>query len=460
MKHRKLRGQTDEQLVEELNSNTFVRNTPLHDPPSESYALREMHISLARDIMGMFLTMSQPFFANTNAINDGIPSGNMLINPYSWEKKNMRVNFGAESDKRGFAVVFKNPIYTDDTDLKYGTPRVVEGPLGNLPGSESDRRVNNRYGTQPKELEIEEAFEISQSVESKAASEFSVDVTVESTTKVTVGGEETGGSFEEELKTTFGSHFGKSEEETKAESQTQTDSLKAAFSAEAGQDILATFSNKPLTTHVDYSVDGYYDFGITIIVNNIDNAWWNNTRYNGGRWGSEISDEDWYMSSRNNYYNRAFATNDNPGYRNRIGNTPYGWAGFEFSSIQDFIDMFNGVHVDWPRLGDPDADIERGKTDYEGMWPGIARWIDLTQDKQRRKIVLNGTQTRNSESAVRLTFYDLSGCPEADADNAEDNAEDPNKKADEVLVGVNGNNLLDGCAQVKGTKTADRKPSK
>ena len=442
-------------------SETFTRNIPLDDPPSESYALREIQTNLARDIISMWVTMSQPIFANANAINDGIPfNGGCKPNPYSWETQRMRVNFGPETDHNCVAVTFVKVVYTDDTDLTYSNPRVVEGPLGNLPGSESDRRINNRDGSRTgEELEIEQSFTIEQSVESKSATDFSVDVTVESTTKVTVGGDEVGGSFEEELKTTFGSHFGQSEEETKAQSTAQTDSVKAAFTVSDGQDILAVFSNKPITTKVDYSVNGYYDFGIVLTLNHYGDTWWNNTRYNGGRWGSEISDAYWYELSRNNYFNRCFATNDNPGWRNRsIGSGgPTHWGEFHFDSLQDFLDMFEGTNVDWPRLGDDDCSIERGITDYEGMWPHIADWIKLTEDKHRRKIVLKGNQTRDSESAVRLTFYDLSKCSEDDADNAEDNAEDPTKAADQVLVGVNGNSLS-SCVHDRGSHDATRTP--
>lgn len=449
------------------------RTVPLDDPPSESYALRLIQNSLARDLMGMWVQVSMPLWASGSAIDDGIPLGrgnwHCPFDAYSWERGGQytRVFFGGVDDPLCMKIRFSEVRYTDDTDLEYSNPRTREGPRQSLPGSESDRRINNRNGLRTgEEMEISQSFEIEQSVESKSATEFALDMTQEATSKVTVGGEELGGSFEQELKVSFGEHFGSSEEQTKAESQTQTDEVKAVFRVEDGQDILAIFSNQPITTDVDYTVNGYYDMTIEVVINSIWNWNWNNTsRSNGGNQPDSFINSD---NARHNYHNRCIATHDNPGWRNRDQHEPAGggypgdFARLKFDSLEDYFDFFRGEHADWPRLGDPDCSAERGLTDYYGMWPRLVyadgdnpSWIDLAGDKDRRRIELSGTQTRKSESAVTLTFYDMSGCSEEDADYAQDNSEDPDKTLEEVMVGVSGNSLLD-CAKGLEHHEADR----
>jgi len=391
------------------------------NPPSESYAIRQITLSLARDIAGSFATAVLPIYAHhrEDIEKTGVIQNGCAMNPYSWKKDHMRINFGPPSTKWCMSVTFSNPRYTDDTELVYGDPHLVESPDQNIP--DAAFRIDNRNSEKEALQTISKSFEVEQSVESSMSSTMTFDVTIG--TETSVGGEYAGASFEQSLSTEFHTGFEESKERTTAESKTRTDEFDTEYEVGEGRDVMFTFSNAPLTTTVDYSVDGYYDFDIKISGNNAANWWWNNTRFNGGRYGSYTPDDQWNLDSRYNFYNRCFATDKNPGWKDRNQSANEGWFSISFTGLKDYADMFRGVHVDWPRFGDHDCSMELGETSYEGMWPGVGDWLDDILNPDRTKIVLTGTQTRSSASSTTLTITDLTGCTEDEAKAAADRAE-------------------------------------
>lgn len=409
------------------------------DPPSESYALREIHKSLAPILMGMFVNTVMPYHANPNILHDGFAyaGSGCGMNHYSWTPEHMRINFGPEGVNECLAITFVDVHYNADTHLSYGDPTVDEGPPLNLAGDSADRRVDNRQGSVERDVELEEAFEIDQTVSSSYKTDFAVDVTLETKSTFKSGGGEVGPSFEAELTATFGTHFEEEKEQTSEQSTAQTDSFKIGYSVPAGKDVMATFSHEKLTTRVPYRVNGVYGMGLIVTMNNLARMWWDNTRFNGGAFGSEIPQHAWDLQSRYNFFNRCFATGDNPGWAKRQQGPGTGWVELHFASLDDFFGMFAGTNVDWPRFGDDDCSYEAGIGDYHGIWPGVKRWSDLAQDPEWRTIVLQGEQVRKSASATTLKVLDLTHCTEDEADGIEEAVNDNDSApVDHVLAQV------------------------
>lgn len=370
-------------------------------PLSESFLLKRIQVGLATDIAAQVGWLLGP--TDDNWLTDCPVDGDR------WTPQDQVVWFG-NPDRPCLGLRFTDPHYTDDTELSYGTPRVVTGALENKLGEA--QRVDARDHPDGDTHKVSKSFEISQSVESSFSQDFSFDVTLQNETEVEAGSAEAGGKFEDKLTATFGTHFGTARTRTQAEATDQVDTIEDEFPIEGGSDTLVTFANAPITEHVPFSVNGYYDFDVELII--------------PGFW-------DWaYGGDDGRHYNPAwracFANSENPGWKSAqhtreywdsaegVGPTAY----LQFDSLADLMDVWWGVSTDWPLLN-------RDHGCVPAWWDDQATQDNLTaiEDQDRRKIVLSGTQTRKSQTATTMTITDLGDCGgdvadgiAADAENA------------------------------------------
>lgn len=392
-------------------------------PLSESYLLKQIQLSLATDIAqqtGWFIGHQDDDF-----LIDCAPDGDR------WTVDNQAIWFG-NPDRPCLGIRFSDPHYTDDTQLVYGTPRVVTGAFQNKQGEA--QRIDAREHPDGDAHKVSKSFEISQSVESSFAQDFSFDVTLQNETEVEAGSAEAGGKFEDKLTATFGTHFGTQRSKTEAQATDQVDTIEDEFPVAGGSDTLVTFSNAPITEHVPFAVDGYYDFGIEMII--------------PGFW-------DWaYGGDDGRYHNptwrTCFATAENPGWKSGqhvreywdvaegVGPTTY----LQFDSLANLMDIWWGVSTDWPLLG-------RDHDCVPTWWDDAATQGNLTaiESQDRRKIVLSGTQTRKSSTATTMTITDLSDCGDDVADGIASDAEN---------AGFDPGTYE--CTEITATKPAERAP--
>ena len=273
-------------------------------------------------------------------------------------------------------------------------------------------------------VKIAKEFSIEQSVGSEFSEDFSFDTTVESETKVTAGGEEFGGSFEETLKISFGSHFGQQETETKEESTARTDSIEIEIEQPPGTTYFFLFSNAPRTRTRDFSVNGYLDWSIDMVLTNQYNMWWNNSP---AKWGGNGTAADFQSASRDYYFNRCWMTDGNPGWVHR-GVTDDHVVTLSFDDTDDWVAMFTGESEKWPRMGDSDCDLSNSANWRTGYGKDtdfyILERVKQMADIERRKIVLTGTQVQHSETAMTLQVLDLSDLDTEDIERIKDRADD------------------------------------
>lgn len=391
-------------------------------PLSESYLLKQIQLDLAHAMYDQIA-----WFIGECTLKIG-PNGD------TWTPQDQVILFEFNRDRSMdyFKIGFVNPAYTDDTKLVYGPARVVTGPDDNL-GSKA-ARINNR-GREATTHHVESTFEIAQSVESTFTQEFSFDVTLQNETTITEGSDEAGGKFEDKLTATFGTHFGNSKSRTTAQSTDQTDTIADDIPIDADDDVLITFSNAPITTHVPFSVDGFFDFGIEMTIP----GWWD---WAFGESSGEIKggNPTWINAFR---YDRQ-----QPGWqkatRSRTGQDVHQGVGpdftFSFDSLSDFMDVWWGISTDFPRLA-------RDRKLVPAWWDDAATKANLIsiEDPQRRKIVLAGTQVRTSKTATTMTITSLAGMSEDDA----------NKVVEDIRNGADIQKL-DVPGIKRGTPTAEK----
>ena len=366
-------------------------------PLSESYLLKQIQADLAQAIY-----QQVAWFI-------GHPNAAVTMDGDSWTAQDQRFRFGF-TDSKGITewviaeIAFRDPGYTDDTKLVYGPTRMATGPDDNLGAKAA--RVNNR-GREATTHHVESTFEVSQSVESTFTQDFSFDVTLENETTITEGSDEAGGKFEDKLTATFGSHFGNSKSKTTAESTDQTDTIADDIPIDADDDVLITFSNAPIETHVPFSVDGFFGFGIDLTLS--------------GMWDWVAGESDgWHFGVNKSWVNAFRYDRQQPGWkkatRSRTGQDSGQGVGpdwtFSFGSLSDFMDVWYGISTDFPRL-------DRARKLVPAWWDDAATKANLLsiEDPQRRKIVLAGTQVRTSKTATTMTITSLGGMSEDDADD-------------------------------------------
>ena len=371
-------------------------------PLSESYLIKQIQVDIAKSLWDQIQWFIGSTGATYDPTADSATTWACALDSDEWTPDNQTIRWtiGDQQQFTCMTLTFKNPVYTDDTELVYGTPRVVTGVDQDL-GSKA-ARVNNR-GRETTTHEVESSFDITQSVESTFTQDFSFDVTVSNKTTISEGSEEAGGKFEDKLTATFGSHFGQSKSRTQAQATDQTDTIKDEIPIDADDDVLITFSNAPITTHVPFSVDGYIDFEIDLIL--------------PGAWDWAFGDTGGF--ALNKAWRDCFATDHNPGWKNRgrhrtgqdtsesVGPT----STFSFNTLGEFMDIWWGVSTDWPLLAP-----ERGCVPDWWHDPATQHSLTAIEDVQRRKIVMSGTQTRTSKTATTMTITSLGDCSLSDAD--------------------------------------------
>ena len=349
-----------------------------------------------------------------------------------WRKNAMAVAFAPGKDN-GVTVYFYDPHYTSDTNLKYGPWK----PQNGIEVGDVESYVNRNNSDESQLVKIAKSFEIAQSVGSEFKQDFSFDTTVSSESKVTAGGEEFGGSFEQTLTLTFGSHFGQEETETKELSETRTDAIELELDQPAGKVYFFLFSNAPVTAERDFDVNGYLDWKIDLELNSLGYTWWANTQGHGGAWGYDKNSLNWdpnfQEESRWNYYNRAWANSGNPGYNARWSYVDSGkirYVRFSFENMEDFASMFTGDSEKWPMMADESRDLsnpENWRTDPDGHARDsglLSVRVKEMADPERRKIVLKGTQTHDSKTAMTLSVYDITDLTDDQVDEMRNRADD------------------------------------
>ncbi|MXY24984.1 MAG: hypothetical protein F4Y45_10740 [Acidobacteria bacterium] len=391
-------------------------------PLSESFLLKRIQVDIATALarqIGWFIGSEDDDWI------DDCP-----VNGDHWTPDKQVVWFG-NPHRPCLGISFSEPRYTDDTQLVYGPTRPVTGALDPL-SSEAQRVTNN--SPEPDTHHVEKKFDIAQSVESSFTQDMSFDVTLQNETSIQAGSAEAGGKLEDKLTATFGSHFGTSKTRTEAQATDQEDTIADDVTIDAHGDVLLEFSNAPVTVHVAFSVNGYYDFAVRLIIP----GWWD-WAYGG--------DDGRY---RNAAWRPCFATRENPGWANALHEREY-WdvaegvgatTYIDFASLADVLDVWWGVSTDWPLLN-------RDHGCVPAWWDDPATHANLTaiEDPERRKIVLAGTQTRTSKTATTMTITSLASCddPEAILDQAR-----------------HGQDWHDDCpsAEQRGTSESHRTPKK
>ena len=337
---------------------TCARPLSAEDPPvvPESYVLKQRQHEFADNIWKWINNVSQAYVRNK--WHDGSRADCSM-----WTPSDQRCTYTGGWEHQPPSIVFKEPFYSPDTKIVYGSPVPVKDVDENVAGQAAD--ANNRQGEKDFDYELSRGFSLENTVSSTFTRAYELDVTLSS--KTTIEGSYAGVKLEEELTATLETDFSQSESQTKQFITARTQEIKETVVVPAFKHYIIRFAERQETDNVPYTVRGVFDWAFCIGIPD----------EKIGGWG-------WIF--------RQTWVNNNPG--NDDGELC-------FSSITDFRQAVYGYNPAWPHV--PNGYFKGNTTDW------------FTDDSWRL-VSLTGQQKRLAVAENSIVILDVTDCSDDDVD--------------------------------------------
>ena len=256
------------------------------------------------------------------------------------------------------------------SQFSYGKTTVLSNQAEEIPGHAY--LLDNTANDTPLDFSHKEVVTEHQARSTSTSQTIHMDVGTK--TGVTVGGDDTGAKFEQEVSTAWGISTDKSTAEE--ESKDKTEEVDLSNTVEPRRALLATVSTANIKSQTPFDVDGI--------------------------WTGEIHLEFWiggWVNPSNNQCGRDFFNS----HRVDQGGqdvTGHRLVKASWSTWDDFEDLMNGVNTDWPH--------------FKHIWsyppPGeVAGGIVHMTHPTSRSIKMSGIQHREYQDGTDAKFVDVTG---------------------------------------------------